>query len=52
MLSPAAAHALLHVTVFIWGFTAILGKLISVSALSIVWYRQVISVLFLAAVQR
>jgi drug/metabolite transporter (DMT)-like permease len=47
MLSPAAAHALLHLTVFIWGFTAILGKLISVNALALVWYRQIIAVLFL-----
>lgn len=27
----------------IWGFTAILGKLISVSALSLVWYRVIIA---------
>lgn len=29
----------LHVIVFIWGFTAILGKLISLEALDLVWYR-------------
>lgn len=38
-LRPAAAHALLHVTVFVWGFTAILGRLISISAVPLVWYR-------------
>lgn len=31
----------LHVIVFIWGFTAILGKLISLQALDLVWYRMV-----------
>lgn len=30
----------LHVIVFIWGFTAILGKLISLEALDLVWYRM------------
>ncbi|MCL9769279.1 DMT family transporter [Flavobacterium sp. HXWNR69] len=30
----------LHVIVFIWGFTAILGKLISLQALDLVWYRM------------
>lgn len=41
-LSPRAAHALLHVTVFTWGFTAILGRLISISAVPLVWYRLVV----------
>ncbi len=30
----------LHVIVFIWGFTAVLGKLISLEALDLVWYRM------------
>jgi hypothetical protein len=30
----------LHLIVFIWGFTAILGKLISIEALPLVWYRM------------
>lgn len=38
-LTPRAAHALLHVTVLVWGFTAILGRLISLSAVPLVWYR-------------
>ncbi len=29
----------LHLIVFIWGFTAILGKLISLDAVTLVWYR-------------
>ncbi|SMO68118.1 DMT family transporter [Solitalea koreensis] len=37
----------LHFTVVIWGFTAILGALISVSALSLVWYRILIASLTL-----
>jgi len=34
----------LHFIVFIWGFTAILGKLISLDALPLVWYRMSIAV--------
>ena len=32
-----------HVIVFIFGFTAILGKLISIDAVSLVWYRMVLA---------
>lgn len=49
-LSYARAHALLHVTVFLWGFTAILGKLIQLNAVSLVWYRQVIAALVLLVI--
>ena len=35
----------LHFIVFIWGFTAVLGKLISIDALPLVWYRMGIAVL-------
>src|ERR1035438_3260468 len=34
---------ILHFTVFIWGFTGILGALISISAVSLVWYRVLIA---------
>ncbi len=34
----------LHVIVFIWGFTAVLGKLITIDALPLVWYRMLIAV--------
>jgi drug/metabolite transporter (DMT)-like permease len=34
---------ILHFTVFIWGFTSILGKLITISSVSLVWYRVVIA---------
>src|ERR1700744_1514369 len=33
---------ILHFTVFVWGFTSILGKLISISAVPLVWYRVLI----------
>lgn len=38
----------LHLIVFIWGFTAILGKLISIDALPLVWYRMGIAVSIIA----
>lgn len=38
----------LHATVFIWGFTGILGKLIEIPYYSIVWYRMLIAALGLA----
>lgn len=38
----------LHLIVFIWGFTAILGKLISLQALDLVWYRMFFAVIFMA----
>jgi drug/metabolite transporter (DMT)-like permease len=35
---------ILHFTVFIWGFTGVLGKLIQVTAINLVWYRVLIAV--------
>lgn len=40
-------YFLLHFIVFIWGFTAILGALISIDAIPLVWYRMSLSVVFL-----
>lgn len=37
----------LHFIVFIWGFTAILGKLISIDAIPLVWYRMLLASLFI-----
>lgn len=37
----------LHLIVFIWGFTAILGELISLDALPLVWYRMFLAVGFI-----
>ncbi|HVW14206.1 MAG TPA: EamA family transporter [Mucilaginibacter sp.] len=48
--APSALNknlVILHFTVFIWGFTGILGKLISVSAVHLVWYRVLIASLTL-----
>ena len=38
----------LHLIVFIWGFTAILGALISISADALVWFRMFFAALFIA----
>nr|WP_245224945.1 EamA family transporter [Pseudozobellia sp. WGM2] len=35
----------LHFIVFIWGFTAVLGKLITIDALPLVWYRMLLATL-------
>ncbi|WP_038239084.1 DMT family transporter [Zobellia amurskyensis] len=34
----------LHFIIFIWGFTAVLGKLITLDALPLVWYRMLMAV--------
>ena len=36
----------LHFIVFIWGFTAVLGALISLDAFPLVWYRMLLGALF------
>src|ERR1700744_1734374 len=38
---------ILHFTVFIWGFTSILGALISIAAVQLVWYRVLIAMVSL-----
>lgn len=37
----------LHFIVFIWGFTAVLGKLITLDALPLVWYRMLFASLLI-----
>ena len=44
------AHLQIHLCVLLWGFTAILGKLISLDALPLVWWRMAIVVAVLAFV--
>lgn len=34
---------ILHLTVFVWGFTGVLGKVISIDAVPMVWYRVFIA---------
>jgi drug/metabolite transporter (DMT)-like permease len=40
----------MHLAVFFWGFTGILGKLISLSAPVLVWYRMGFTALFIAVI--
>lgn len=40
-------YLLLHLIVFIWGFTAILGALITLDAIPLVWFRMGLAVLFI-----
>lgn len=49
MLNKYRNYFLLHLTVFIYGFTGILGKLISLPADNLVWYRLVIAIVSLWA---
>ncbi len=41
------SHLELHLIVFIWGFTAVLGAMISIKEASLVWYRMLLSAIFL-----
>lgn len=54
MSTPETRRAFLqiHACVALWGFTAILGKLISLPALPLVWWRMLIVVGLLACVPR
>jgi len=38
----------LHFIVFIWGFTAVLGALITIDAIPLVWYRMLLATGFIA----
>ena len=40
-------HLHLHIIVFIWGFTAVLGKLITINAVPLVWFRLSIAAVIL-----
>ena len=50
MKPTTTATLQIHICVVLWGFTAILGKLISLAALPLVWWRMVIVVAALALV--
>lgn len=45
--SSTRPHLRLHLIVFLWGFTAILGSLISVEAIPLVWHRMWIASAFI-----
>ena len=42
----------IHLCVLLWGFTAILGKLITLPALPLVWWRMLLVVAALALLPR
>ena len=42
----------MHVSVFLWGFTAILGKLITLSSIELVWWRMLFAFLSLLFLNR
>lgn len=46
------AYLQIHICVLLWGFTAILGKLISLDALPLVWWRMVLVIAVLLFVPR
>ena len=52
MGSTRTAHWQIHACVFLWGFTAILGKLISLPALALVWWRMLLVSAALLALPR
>ncbi len=49
MLSERKALTQIHFCVLLWGFTAILGRLISLPALDLVWWRMLLVVAVLLA---
>ena len=49
-LSRKSSLIILHIIVFIWGFTGILGELIEMQSLGLVFNRMLIAYLFLALV--
>ncbi|GAA0706716.1 DMT family transporter [Dokdonella soli] len=52
-ITPVAkAQLQIHFCVLLWGFTAILGKLISMTALPLVWWRMLLVIAALALVPR
>lgn len=45
--SKTTAYLKLHLVVFFWGFTAILGALIGIDAIPLVWHRMWMAALFI-----
>src|SRR5580704_1069934 len=52
MRPTSKAYLQIHVCVGLWGFTSILGKLITLSAIAMVWWRMLIVVLALLLLPR
>ena len=51
-MKPGNPHLQIHFCVVLWGFTAIFGRLISLSALTLVWWRMVLVAVMLALLPR
>ena len=49
-MASSSDYLKLHFIVFLWGFSAILGKLVSISAVEMVWYRSMLAAIGMAAV--
>lgn len=49
-MSQSTDYLKLHFIVFLWGFSAILGKLVTVPAVELVWYRSIFATLGMGAV--
>jgi drug/metabolite transporter (DMT)-like permease len=52
MNPTSKAHLQIHFCVLLWGFTAILGKMITLPALPLVWWRMLLVIAALALVPR
>ncbi|RYZ71607.1 MAG: EamA family transporter, partial [Lysobacteraceae bacterium] len=52
MTATTKAQLQIHFCVLLWGFTPILGKMISLAALPLVWWRMLLVVVALALVPR
>lgn len=51
-MSTTRAYLALHFCVFLWGFTAILGRLIDLEAYQLVWWRMSLAALSLLVLSR
>lgn len=51
-MKPGNPHLQIHVCVVLWGFTAVFGKLISLPALPLVWWRMMLVAVMLAVLPR
>ncbi len=51
-MTPLRASLQMHFCVFVWGFTAILGKVISLTALNMVIWRMALTAVFLYLMSR
>lgn len=49
-MASSTDYLKLHFIVFLWGFSAILGKLVSIPTVEMVWYRSILATLGMGAV--